>query len=470
MNTLSSEKTYQVGTLVYTKWGLFSLFAWLLWGDFCYTIMETLIPALVPLKLKTQGASDTIIALFMTTIPYAMNSVLNPIISFKSDRYRSRWGRRIPFLVFATPFVTVLLMLIGFSREITAFLQQSGIAPSAAWVFVTVLGVLLVVFQFFNMFVSSVYYYLFNDVVPRELLSRFLALFRCIGTLAGACFNWFLLPYAETHMQWIFAGASLVYGVVFLLMCWKIKEGEYPPPPQEAEPSFTKSIQTYFKECFFHPIYWFFFLANACWMIQYNSLIVYELLFAKSVGVSIADYGKIAGSLGILFSILLIPAGVLADKVHPLRMMLVSVAAMAIVTPLRLVFVFFEIPSESLFMVWLVTAGLYQIAFAFYTSGEMPSYMMLLPKDRYGQFCSANAMFRSLCVMFSGLVLGWGLDQINTTTGIADAGYRWIPAWNTFFLCLQFAFVLGIYRRWKKMGGAQGYQAPLPASSERLSI
>lgn len=39
MSTLaptSKDKVFRVGTLTYTKAGLFSLFAWLLWGDFCF--------------------------------------------------------------------------------------------------------------------------------------------------------------------------------------------------------------------------------------------------------------------------------------------------------------------------------------------------------------------------------------------------------------------------------------------------
>jgi len=48
----------------------------------------------------------------LTTIPYAMNMVMTPIVSFSSDRYRSRWGRRIPFLIWPTPFIVLFLLLL----------------------------------------------------------------------------------------------------------------------------------------------------------------------------------------------------------------------------------------------------------------------------------------------------------------------------------------------------------------------
>ena len=45
-------KAYRCGTLTYTKMGLFALFAWLLWGDFFFTIMEAVVPSILPLKMK----------------------------------------------------------------------------------------------------------------------------------------------------------------------------------------------------------------------------------------------------------------------------------------------------------------------------------------------------------------------------------------------------------------------------------
>jgi Na+/melibiose symporter-like transporter len=39
----------------------------------------------------------------MSTFPGAVALVLGPIISYKSDRHRGKWGRRIPFLMATTP-------------------------------------------------------------------------------------------------------------------------------------------------------------------------------------------------------------------------------------------------------------------------------------------------------------------------------------------------------------------------------
>ena len=98
-------KQYHCGALTYTKMGLTALFAWLLWGDFCFTLMEAVGPSVLPLKLKSLGCSNWLIGLVLTTVPNIFTMTVCPYVSVKSDRYRSRWGRRIPFIVWTMPFL-----------------------------------------------------------------------------------------------------------------------------------------------------------------------------------------------------------------------------------------------------------------------------------------------------------------------------------------------------------------------------
>ena len=47
---------FRCGSLIYTRKGLTLLFAWLLWGDFCFALMETIVPSILPLKLRALDA------------------------------------------------------------------------------------------------------------------------------------------------------------------------------------------------------------------------------------------------------------------------------------------------------------------------------------------------------------------------------------------------------------------------------
>jgi len=78
---MDSPKVYRVGTLTYTRPKLAILFFWLLWGDFCYMLMETVVPSILPLKFADLGASNTVIGVIMMTIPMGLNFFINPIVS-----------------------------------------------------------------------------------------------------------------------------------------------------------------------------------------------------------------------------------------------------------------------------------------------------------------------------------------------------------------------------------------------------
>lgn len=193
---------FRVGTLIYSRAGLITLFAWLLWGDFVYTLMESVMPSLLPLVLRDNGASNQAIAFIVSSIYMMVNAVANPIISYKSDRFRSRWGRRRPFILVTTPFVVILLALIPFAPEISRMMGGIGwfaglLKYSPVTSLVLISGVLVGAFQVFNMFVSSVYYYLIADVVPEAFIGRFYALFRVFGALAGLLFSYFILGMAK---------------------------------------------------------------------------------------------------------------------------------------------------------------------------------------------------------------------------------------------------------------------------------
>jgi maltose/moltooligosaccharide transporter len=65
----SNGKVFHVGTLTYTKAGLFSLFTWLLWGDFCFMLMEVAAPALLQVSLSEMGAPSWLPGLVLSTVP-----------------------------------------------------------------------------------------------------------------------------------------------------------------------------------------------------------------------------------------------------------------------------------------------------------------------------------------------------------------------------------------------------------------
>lgn len=224
-------KIWRVGTLSYTAAGLVVLFFWLLWGDFTWSLKERSVPSVLQLLLQRFGASDTFTGILITTLPGAIAMILGPIISYKSDRHRGRWGRRIPFLLAPTPIAVGAMIGLAFSPVLGGKLHHlmGGLDLNTSVLYC--LGLFWMLFGCSAITANSVLGALVNDVVPQELLGRFFGLFRALSLIAGILFNYWVFGKAETGYAWIFLGMAALYGVGFTMMCCNVKEGKYPPPP-----------------------------------------------------------------------------------------------------------------------------------------------------------------------------------------------------------------------------------------------
>ncbi|MBS1369273.1 MAG: MFS transporter [Lentisphaeria bacterium] len=443
---------YRCGTLTYTRLGLLNLFIWLLWGDFCFSMMETVSPSLTPLLLKMHNASNLTIGVLMGSIPALLNFIINPIVSTRSDRTRSRWGRRIPYLLFTPPFTALFLILLGWSDQISAFFYGLlwGDGGNPATFTICLIAFFVICYQGFDLFVGSVFYYIFADVVPQQFIGRFMSLFRIAGTLAGMCFNLLVMPYAKTHMSIIFTVIALIYVLSFTGMCLHVKEGKY-PPPSPAPPGLPAMIRGYFRDCFSVPFFAILFIGLAFNYVSTVCRGMFNLLFAlNDLGLSTAQFGRVGAVGGIVSVVLYLPMGYLVDRFHPLRIYLAGALLVTLVNP----FGFFFVHGYGTFMAMGI---LLAVVYTVQNSSLLPLCVKLYPKEQFGQFCSAAAMVKALLLVAANAAGGWFIDLL---------GYRWLYVWDFFFTIICFAILLWIYFRWKRLGGDTGYRPPLRSGKQ----
>ena len=382
-------KIYHAGTLTYTAMGLGMLFFWLLWGDFCFTLMEAVWHSIVPLKIKELEAPNWVIGAIMVSIPSVLNTVLNPIISTASDRHRSRWGRRRPFMLIATPFISVLLCGVGFSPDIGRWLFNAGLGQATGWslgaITIGVIAVTIFLFRIAELFISTVFYYFFNDVVPQTVIARFLALFRVVGTGAGALYNYFVYQHALTHMRTIFVAAGLLYFIGFLMMCLRVKEGEYPPPPPRSKTGHNAlaMINNYAKDCLQHRVYILLYLLMMVYALA-GATGAFGVFLNLSLGLTLKQIGTISAAVGVATAALTYPAGMLADRFHPMRLMLWIKIAMFLLAPLNFIWLFTHYPPAVNFWI-LVGLNVVNLPLNLvYASLHMPLFMRLYPREQSG--------------------------------------------------------------------------------------
>ena len=458
-------KVYQCGTLSYTMRGLVGLFAWMLWGAFCFTLMESVAPSIMPLKLRSLDSPNVIIGFIMTTLPGVFNISVTPIISFKSDRHRGKYGRRLPFILYTLPFLTLTLILIAFDDAIghwvkTTFL--SGNAFSEAKVIIILLAVFAAMFDFFNMFVNTVFWYLFNDVVPQEWMGRFMSWFLLVGSLAGAVYNFFIFQYAESHMREIYIGAAIIYFVGFGLVCLRIREGEYPPPPDAGQrQSVMDKFRTYARECYTSRFYWDTYLSFAFYAMA-NCVGVFNIFFLKSLGLDLKLIGRTGFIAMVTGPLCLLYAGSLVDKWNSVRVSAYWLAFGAFSVGGTWVWLFVDTPNPQVFF-WIaaISGGFFSILFGSISSMlELPRLMALYPKDRFGQYCGAIALVRAPANMIGGVLAGLFMDLCRHFYPVGNFAYRFSFCWTAPLIIVAFSFHYRVYRAWKRLGGEKSYVAP----------
>lgn len=480
-----AEKTlFRCGTLTYTRAALTMLFVWLLWGDFCFTLMETVVPSIVPLHLKNLQCPNWLVGMILSTIPNLMGMTIAPYISVKSDRCRSRWGRRIPFIVASMPFLCASLVLIGFHNEIALWLRRvipvlENISP--AGVTIGLLALLMVMFQFFNQFVNSTFNYLFNDVVPQSHLGRFAGAFRIVGTGVSALYNFFLFQFAESHSREIFIGSAILYAVGFGLMCLMVKEGKYPPlePEQEQKNSRWESLRQFFRESFGEPFYQLLFISSG--ILAFAGVAWgFQVFFLLEMKMNLQEIGIYNGILMLAGMIATFFAAVFVDRWHPLRAYTYGIIFNITGPLMNWVWLFIDLPGRTFFFLSLGAQLLYSFMNALSAACAMPITMRLFPHSRYGQFCSARGIVYSICTILAGFMVGGFYDLVKyfcelhlssypiVTAGGAGYCYRFYFVWSGGATLLNFIVITLAYRRWLKLGGDAKFHPPAPWTPEGI--
>lgn len=452
-------KIYQVGTLRYTLAGVVSLFCWLLWGDFCFALFESIFGRFMPLYLKDLKATNTLIALLTGSFAGVINIMFLPHISMWSDHYRGRWGRRTPFLLWAAPCTVASLVLIGFAPEIATYLQTM-IGPlrlvSGVTLTLTLLGVFTVAWHFFNMVLLNVFRFLLKDVVPQEVMPRFLAYFQITGTAASFVFSWYLFPHVLSQRKLICCGVGGLYLVVFLVMCWRVKEGRYPAPPHEPKAPFlvgyVKSFKVYFGECLSIPIYRNLILSCALLSVSGACSGPFTLLFVSNVlGIPKEDMGKVFAWTSVASACIMIPMGYLCARLDALRVVGFSMVLMALTTALA----FYCVHDKT---TWIIYSMVLVLPSAGMALGISTVQMSIFPAEKFGQFFSSTNTIGCGCIIIGNYLVGCYMDLVHSN-------YRMI--FLVILICYLTALVpLGlVYRDWKRYGGRHHYKAPLPPAT-----
>jgi len=455
----AESRLYRVGTLTYTRSRLFQVVFWMLCGDFIFTLLQCM-PTITPLLLRWQGASDTLIGLVSGSLFSVVAILWFPVIATRSDRHRGRLGRRRPYLLWFTPPVLLSLVLLGATKPAGIWLHRllsplGGSSVTVAGCSIAWITAGIVIFWLFNAYIVQCWACLVPDVIPPEVMGKFSGLYRAIGALGSLAFNRWALGYAEAYTFHLFLLVGLLFAGTFTVIIWNVKEGEYPPPPPPAPGGRLGAIKEYFQTCFRHPFYLnffsvtFFFWAS---LVPLGFVIFFGTSagtpgYAPTIGLSLQEFGEVRGWTFVVQMAVFFVVGIFADRYHPLRV----AAAGMLLTALSYFCCFWFVTDKRTLLLWF---SVNQGATAIYLAAAMAMAPRLLPRERYGQFVSANLMLGMVGMIFAPPLIGWLLQRIGD--------YRYVFLFCGVLTAFALVALLALLAQWEKLGGDRHFTPPDP--------
>ncbi len=443
-------KTWTAGTLTYTSAGLVALFCWLLFGDFAWSMHDRSVAPMAQWYLKQLGVSNVLFGLLISSFPAAINLVFVPVISMKSDRHRGSRGRRIPFLLVTTPIAALGMLGLAATPALAGWIHAHFPARDETGVALVCFGVFWAAFEFATIAGLAVFGGLINDVVPPALLGRFYGLFRAVSLVDGIIFNYWVIGHVPAHFSVILAAVGVFYCAAFFWVCFKVREGEYPPPPAPAaaggEARGFGAVRTYFRECFGNPYYFSIFAMLMLGTLALTPVNAFAIPYARSVNLSMEAYGRCLALTFLVSFGLSWFLGWLADRFHPVRTSIVALVAYAAVAA----------------WAWqgATTAGTFAVAFVLhavlsgiYLTSVASLGQRLYPRTHYAQFASAAGMVLSVCTIGLSPLVGLVIDR----TGQA---YRHVFLVGGLISLVAIGASLSVLRQFLKLGGPDRYRAP----------
>ena len=434
---------FSVGTLTYDKRGLYVLFFWLMWNQFTYFLGEEL-NALTRVLMRDREASYTLIAAF-ATVGGLMGMWINPVFSTWSDRFRSPFGRRRPFLLVFAPIAALTVISIPFAPDFYHFLMRfewaaeilNRIPINGEVLFI---GIASIVDGMFAAVMAAIFSYLYWDVVPENVLGRFNAIGRVVAVASGMVWSLLIIGYAEQHPKEVYIGVSLVCTAIYVLTLIMVKEGEYPPPEPRQRKSLLEPILDYVKDCYSKPYYLWIFVGTLFFQMGNvgNSYAFFYL--REDLGMDLGTTGWIQGmgsTAVTVFGVLLgYSAGAWIDRFKPIRVVPLAFFVWSLLALVSFFVVTDKVSAAVMASLIGINVFVFGVALGAVT-------VQLFPREKLGQFCSAQAFFyQTIIMVLSPLLVAPFFDWLQFNRGAY--------LWSSFFYLLAGIVTVKVYFNWKR--------------------
>ncbi|GAB4401716.1 MAG: SLC45 family MFS transporter [Anaerolineales bacterium] len=403
---------------------------WSLYNSFVPIFLQSGNPEFTRQLLEAGKALPTVagfglsagVAGFIMTLDNIAAVFIQPWIGVRSDKTRTRWGRRMPYILAGAPIAAVAFAVIPFVvKAIPQSLNgQLSEMKGLFALFIVAIGVMLLAMSIFRTPVIA----LMPDIIPSPLRSKANGVINLMGGVGSllAFFGGSMLYNIDPALPFV-VGAVVMLGAC-LIVVWRIKEPkDFPDDPEEKQLGVIANLKEVLADPDRSAIR--ILLAIFFWFLAFNALETFFTSYGVFyLGISESRAALLLGFFSVAFIIFSIPAGFIATKFGRKRTILTGIVSLAV-----LLFLGYWIPNVTFITVMLVLAG---FAWALININSLPMVVDIAPQSRLGSYTGLYYFFSASAAIVGPIVAGALVD--------------WVGAYNVIMLSSPvFALIAGLF-------------------------
>ncbi len=279
----------------------------LAFGFFGISLVWPIFNNFVPLLLAERGVAPALIGVIMTWDNY-FNIFVQPLSGALSDRTRTRWGRRLPWLMVGAPLAALAFVSIPMARTVGLMMLAIGAANFALSLFRAPTIALL------------------GDLYPPEQRSTANGVINLMGGL-GAILAFLVggALYEAALSRWGLTAAQIApfaFGAGMLLLAtgivvWRIREPAVPHQADESDKADWAAVWAALRgrHRAWAPGFGRLLLALVAWFWAYSILEAWLSSFGKfTLGLSEGRVAMLTAALPLAFVAMALPAGLAGSR------------------------------------------------------------------------------------------------------------------------------------------------------------
>lgn len=378
-------------------------------GFFAISITWSVYNAFMPLLLGKFIVSSALIGFIMTIDNY-LALFIQPAVGFYSDKIKTRFGKRMPFIMVGMPLAAFFTFLIPISNSMVT---------------------LIFALVFMNLSMSiyrSPVIALMPDITPTKNRSKangIINLMGGIGSLTAYIIGGKLYDMNESY-PFVLSAFLIVISFIVLFIGIKEKRDVIEYQQVEEESNLFQGMGVVLKD----KNTTFLLLAIMSWFIAYNGVETFFTRYSVNyLGISASKATFTLAFISLSFLIFALPAGIIGGKIGKKNTIRLGVGT-ATILMLLVYFINPELENSMLYtrIIFLVLG----LAWASININSYPLIADMSPIGMLGTFTGAYYLFSSLANIVSPPLLGTLIDLV---------GYHIVFLYASLWFGLAFIFI-----------------------------